>query len=226
VAYLYILPAAPVYGLFVLIPFLHSVYLLPSSRAMASTRMDFVGLANYGDIITNPILRSSFLHAFQLIAFYAIIPRAPWTLPRQRAPPQPGPGHGLLPHRVSCPTLIARRRPSPSSGAGSWPRGPLNSFLRETIGLGPSPALARRLHLGLAERGTGGHLGDVRLVLALLLAGVQKIPTDLYEAARLDGAGAWMGSAPSPCRAALRDRGRPRAHRDRRPAELRHHLRR
>ncbi len=36
--------------------------------------------------------------------------------------------------------------------------------------------------------------------MLLMMIGLQAIPGDLYEAARMDGAGSWRSSAPSPCR--------------------------
>jgi len=191
VAYLYILPAALVYAVFVLIPFLHSVY-LSFFEGNGITAMEFVGLANYVDILTNSVLRSAFLHAFQLIVFYSFIPILlglflASVLHRSRV-------RGIAFYRTALflPYVIA-----PTAIAVIWrwilaPRGPANSFL-ESIGLG---ALARPwlgdFTWALPSVGLVGTWIMFGLVLALLLAGVQKIPTDLYEAARLDGAGAWM----------------------------------
>ena len=63
------------------------------------------------------------------------------------------------------------------------------------------------------------------LCMVLFVAGAQKIPTSLYDAARVDGAGAirefFAVTLPG---AAKRDRRRVRADHDQRPAQLRHHL--
>ena len=55
--------------------------------------------------------------------------------------------------------------------------------------LGPT-GVARRLHLGAAGGRARRHVGAVRPLLVLFMAGVQKIPQSLYDAARVDGAGA------------------------------------
>ncbi|MFM8772653.1 MAG: carbohydrate ABC transporter permease [Actinomycetota bacterium] len=191
VAYLYILPAALIYTLFVFIPFIHSIY-LSFFKGNGVTRMEFVGIDNYIDIVTNPVLRSAFVHAFELIVFYSLIPIAiglflASVLHRSRV-------RGVAFYRTALflPYVIA-----PTAIAVIWrwilaPRGPLNSFL-EAVGLG---ALAQPwlgdFTWALPSVGMVGTWVMFGLVLALLLAGVQKIPLELYEAARLDGAGPWM----------------------------------
>ncbi|MFM7211463.1 MAG: carbohydrate ABC transporter permease [Actinomycetota bacterium] len=191
VAYLYILPAALIYALFVFIPFIHSIY-LSFFKGNGVTRMEFVGIDNYIDIVTNPVLRSAFVHAFELIVFYSLIPIAiglflASVLHRSRI-------RGVAFYRTALflPYVIA-----PTAIAVIWrwilaPRGPLNSFL-EAVGLG---ALAQPwlgdFTWALPSVGMVGTWVMFGLVLALLLAGVQKIPLELYEAARLDGAGPWM----------------------------------
>ena len=52
-----------------------------------------------------------------------------------------------------------------------------------------SRGLARRLHLRAAGGRPGRHVGETGLCIVLFLAGMAKIPRELYEAARLDGAG-------------------------------------
>ncbi|MBU6312358.1 MAG: sugar ABC transporter permease [Actinomycetales bacterium] len=179
------------YALFVFIPFAHSIY-LSFFKGNGVTRMEFVGVENYVDIVTNPVLRSAFVHAFELIVFYSLIPIAiglllASVLHRSRI-------RGVAFYRTALflPYVIA-----PTAIAVIWrwilaPRGPLNSFL-EAIGLG---ALAQPwlgdFTWALPSVGMVGTWVMFGLVLALLLAGVQKIPLELYEAARLDGAGPWM----------------------------------
>ena len=190
-AYLYILPAIVIYALFVFIPFIHSIY-LSFFEGNGITRMDFVGVENYVDLVTNPVLRSAFVHALELIVFYSLIPIGiglflASVLHRSRI-------RGVAFYRTALflPYVIA-----PTAIAVIWrwilaPRGPLNSFL-EAIGLG---ALAQPwlgdFTWALPSVGLVGTWVMFGLVLALLLAGVQKIPLELYEAARLDGAGPWM----------------------------------
>lgn len=190
VGYLFILPAVLIYALFVFAPFLHSIY-LSLFEGNGITRMEFVGVANYVDIATNPIFRSAFVHALELVLFYSVLPIAlglllASVLHRSRI-------RGVAFYRTALflPYVIA-----PTAIAVIWrwilaPRGPLNSFL-EAVGLG---ALARPwlgdFTWALPSVGLVGTWVMFGLALALLLAGVQKIPLELYEAIRLDGGGAW-----------------------------------
>jgi len=190
IGYLFVLPAALVYALFVFAPFLHSIY-LSFFRGNGITRMEFVGVANYVDIATNPILRSAFVHALQLIVFYSLIPIAiglllASVLHRSRI-------RGVAFYRTALflPYVIA-----PTAIAVIWrwilaPRGPLNSFL-EAVGLGAlaTPWLGD-FTWALPSVGLVGTWVMFGLALALLLAGAQKIPLELYEAVRLDGGGLW-----------------------------------
>jgi raffinose/stachyose/melibiose transport system permease protein len=49
--------------------------------------------------------------------------------------------------------------------------------------------VARRLHLGAARGWADRHLVEIGLCVVLFMAGVQKIPIERYEAARVDGCG-------------------------------------
>lgn len=190
IGYLFILPTVLVYAAFVFAPFLHSIY-LSFFKGNGITRMEFVGLANYVDIATKPVLRSAFVHALELIVFYSFIPIAiglllASVLHRSRI-------RGVAFYRTALflPYVIA-----PTAIAVIWrwilaPRGPLNSFL-EAIGLGAlaTPWLGD-FTWALPSVGLVGTWVMFGLALALLLAGAQKIPMELYEAVRLDGGGLW-----------------------------------
>ena len=190
IGYLYILPAVAFYAVFVFAPFIHTI-VLSFFKGNGITTMEFIGVSNYADIITDPVLRSAFVHALQLIVFYCFIPIAiglllASILHRSRI-------RGIAFYRTALflPYVIA-----PTAIAVIWrwilaPRGPLNTFL-DAIGL---QALSRPwlgdFTWALPSVGMVGTWVMFGLVLALLLAGIQKIPSELYEAVRLDGGGAW-----------------------------------
>ena len=190
VGYVYVLPALVMYVLFVLAPFIHTIFLSFFSWDGIGPQ-EFVGLDNYKDIWKSPVFRSSFVHSVVLIIFYALIPLVLALLlvsimNRSKI-------RGLTFYRTALflPYIVA-----PTAVAGIWrwllsPDGPINSGLT-AIGLG---ALTRPwlgdFTFALPAVGMVGTWVMSGLVLVLLLAGVQKIPTSLYEAARIDGAGAW-----------------------------------
>lgn len=190
IGYAYVLPALVVYALFVLAPFLHTVVLsFFSWDGIGPTT--FVGLENYQEVWNSPVFRSAFVHSVILIIFYAVLPVLlalilVSVMTRSRV-------RGLTFFRTALflPYIVA-----PTAVAVIWrwllaPEGPINAILT-AIGLGSltRPWLGD-FTFALPSVGLVGTWVMSGLVLVLLLAGAQKISTSLYEAARIDGAGAW-----------------------------------
>src|SRR3954452_14744120 len=73
VGYLYLVPALLIFGAFTLVPLLHAVW-LSLFEWDGITAGKWVGLANYGDVLSDPVQREAFAHALVLIVFYAVIP--------------------------------------------------------------------------------------------------------------------------------------------------------
>ena len=189
IGYLYLLPAAVVFVAFVLAPLGHAFW-LSLFEWDGITAGTWVGLDNYGDVVSDPALRSAFAHALVLIVFYALLPVAiglllAGLLARVRV-------RGLAFFRtiLFLPQVIAmvvvavmwRMIYDPQNGA-------LNEGLR-AVGLG---SLARSwlgdFDIALPAIGMVGTWVYFGLAMVLLTAGVQKIPPSLYDAARVDGAG-------------------------------------
>jgi raffinose/stachyose/melibiose transport system permease protein len=189
VAYLYLLPALAVFALFVLVPLGHAAWLSLFSWD-GVTPGTWVGLDNYEAVFTDPELRSAFLHSLVLVLFYALLPVAiglvlAAALSRTRV-------RGLAAFRtvLFLPQVIAlvvvaviwRMIYAPEGGL-------LNEGLR-ALGLG---GLAQdwlgSFSLALPSVGLIGTWVMYGLAMVLFVAGVQKIPQSLYDAARVDGAG-------------------------------------
>jgi raffinose/stachyose/melibiose transport system permease protein len=185
--YLYILPAAAVFAIFVLYPLAQGVW-LSLWEWNGLTPATWAGVDNYTEIIEDPSLRSAFVHSVFLTLFYTIAPiilglflAVSLTHPRVRAV-----------SFVRAILFLPQILPVVAIGiVWRWifsPDGALNTAL---IGLGAG-ALAR------------GWLGDYTWALpsiglvatwivtgfcmVLFLVGIQHIPTELYDAARVDGA--------------------------------------
>jgi ABC-type sugar transport system permease subunit len=188
VGYAFIAPGLILYVLFVLAPFAHTIYLSFFSWDGVGPQR-FVGFANFRAILGAGALRDAFLHAFVLIFFYAVLSTLiglvlAGVMARSRI-------RGMSAYRtlLFLPYVIA-----PTAIAVIWrwllaQAGPVNAVLG-AVGLGG----LRRSWLGdfslaLPTVGLVGTWVMYGLAMALLVAGVQKIPTDLYEAARIDGAG-------------------------------------
>jgi raffinose/stachyose/melibiose transport system permease protein len=188
VAYLYIAPAFLFYLLFAFGPLVYTTW-LSFFDWDGLTVGTWVGIENYRTVLEDPDVRSSFVHAFELIFFYAILPVAL--------------GLGLasvIAHgRVRGVTFFRAVLFLPQTVAtvvvaSAWvwiyaPDGPLNEAL-DAVGLdGVSRGWLGDFDFALPALGLVGTWVMFGLCLILFLAGIQRIPVSLYEAARVDGAG-------------------------------------
>jgi raffinose/stachyose/melibiose transport system permease protein len=188
VAYLYILPAYLVFALFLLIPLGRAVVLSLYDWNGLSVA-EWVGLDNYRQVVADEGLRAAFGHAAVLIVFYAAFPVvvalalvATMTRARLR-------GLGFYRTALFVPQVIAMVVVAVAWRQIYAPDGPLNQVLR-AIGLdGLARAWLGDFVFALPAVGFIGTWVQMGLCIVLFLAGVSKIPRELYEAARLDGAG-------------------------------------
>jgi len=188
-AYLYILPAVVVFVAFIGVPLVRSVSLSLYEWDGLGDKV-WAGAANYREVFTDPELRGAFVHALVLIVFYAVIPvvlgtTIAATMMRVRRMR----GLGFFRVLIFLPQVVPMVVVAIAWRQVYQPDGPLNSLLR-FVGL---DSLARPW-LGdytwaLPSVGLVGTWVSTGLCFVLSLAGMAKIPLELYEAARLDGAG-------------------------------------
>jgi raffinose/stachyose/melibiose transport system permease protein len=189
IGWLYVLPGLAFYLLFTLAPLLHTVYYSLFSWD-GLTGKTWVGLANYSEAIRDHVLLISFLHSAILIAFYAVVPVMIGLVLTAALTRTAVRGFGFFRTTLFLPQLIAG---VVIAQAWTWvyaSDGPLNRGL-ELVGLGS----LTRPWLGdftwaLPSIGVIGTWVTFGLCMVLFVAGVQKIPLELYDAARVDGAGA------------------------------------
>jgi raffinose/stachyose/melibiose transport system permease protein len=188
VPYLFVLPAFAVYAAFMLYPLAKAGYLSLFEWDGMSLG-SWVGLGNYADLVGDPKLRASFAHAGVLILFYCVLPILLGLVVAAIIHHGKVRGLGLFRTIVFLPQVIAM-----AVVATAWRGiyafdGPLNTLLR-SVGLG---ALAQdwfgSYTWALPAIGAIGTWVEIGLVTVLLLAGMAKVPRELYEAARLDGCG-------------------------------------
>jgi raffinose/stachyose/melibiose transport system permease protein len=189
IGYLYLLPAFAVYAALVLAPLGHTIWLSLFQWDGLSPKT-WVGLDNYREIVRDPALRAAFEHSFVLILFYAVIPVClglvlVGALSRARVRGQAAFRTVLFLPQVIPLVVVAvvwRMIYAPEDG-------PLNRLLHG-VGLG---SLARPwlgdFNFALPAVGVVGTWVMSGLALVLFMAGVQKVPQSLYDAARVDGAG-------------------------------------
>jgi raffinose/stachyose/melibiose transport system permease protein len=188
VGYLYLLPAFVAFAAFVLYPLYNAAqYSLYDYDGI--TVGTWTGLSNYGDVFTDPELRSAFGHALILLIFYTVLPIAiglvlAGVMARARV-------RGLAAFRtiLFLPQVIAM-----VVVAVMWKMiyDPDNGSLNRFLGVFGIEGKSWLGDFGLALPSVGliGTWVYFGLAMVLLSAGVQKIPTSLYDAARVDGAGA------------------------------------
>jgi raffinose/stachyose/melibiose transport system permease protein len=188
VAYLYLAPALLFYLIFAFGPLIYTTW-LSFFRWDGITVGEWVGLDNYDRVLSDPAIRSSFVHSLVLVVFYAIIPCALGLFLASVMAHARIRGIGFFRAVLFLPQTIAT---VVVAIAWVWiygQNGPINEGLR-TIGLG---GLARSwlgdFNLALPAVGLIGTWVMFGLCMVLFLAGIQKIPQSLYEAARVDGAG-------------------------------------
>jgi raffinose/stachyose/melibiose transport system permease protein len=189
IGWLYVLPGLAFYGLFTLAPLLHTVYYSLFSWD-GLTAKTYVGLANYSSALADQALRSSFVHSAILIAFYSVLPVTLGLVLTAALTRHPVRGFRFFRTALFLPQLIAG---VVIAQAWTWmydDSGPLNWALRK-VGLG---SLARPwlgdFSWALPSIGAIGTWVTYGLCMVLFVSGVQKIPSTLYDAARVDGAGA------------------------------------
>ncbi|WP_240450030.1 carbohydrate ABC transporter permease [Streptomyces sp. S1] len=187
-AYLYLAPAVTLYTAFVALPWLHTMW-LSFFTWDGVTPGTWAGLSNYAMVLADPALRSSLLHALGYIGFYSLLPIALGLVLAAVIG-----GRGGRRYPVSR-TILFLPQVVPLVAVGvTWKwmyaaDGIVNQTLR-FLGLGSvtRPWLGdfTWAYVAVGLVGTWVMLG---LCLIVFQAGIQKIDTSLYEAARIDGAG-------------------------------------
>ena len=186
--YLFLLPALLVYGAFALYPLLRAFQfsLYEWSGLGPST---FVGLKNYVDLATDAAFRTALGNALVLILFYAVLPLVIGLVLAAIIRRGQVRGLGFFRVVIFLPQVIALVVVAVAWRQIYAPRGQLNQLL-SALGLDElSRGWLGDYTWALPAVGAIGTWLEMGLVMLLLLAGMNRIPNDLYEAARLDGAG-------------------------------------
>ncbi|NJK44844.1 MAG: ABC transporter permease subunit, partial [Pleurocapsa sp. SU_196_0] len=190
--YLFLLPAALLYAVFVLYPFVQSIFLSLTDWNGVSAVKNFVGFENYAKMFSDPLVGLSLGHNLIWIVIGTVIPiviglllavlvsgtkrgynvfRTAFFLPQVLSPVIIGITWGWIYHPLFgvLNTLLER------VGLVGWQRG----WLGET-----SLALYAVLIAAM--------WAAVGFVFVILLAGLQNVSVELLEAADIDGANAWQ----------------------------------
>lgn len=188
VAWLYILPGLIFFVLFTFAPLLHAAW-LSFYDWDGLTVGTWVGLDNYKEALSDEAVRSAFGHALQLIIWYSVIPVGLGLAITGFMTRYPVRGFTFFRTVLFLPQTIAG---VVIAQAFVWfyaEDGPFNALL--TLVFPDDWARGWLGEFGWALRAVGsiGTWVTFGLCMVLFVAGVQKIPTTLYDAARVDGAG-------------------------------------
>ena len=188
IAYLYLLPAYAFFAVFAVVPLARAAR-LSFYEWNGITDQVFVGFDNYVRVFTDEKIREALQHSLVLIIFYALLPIAValaivGLMVRVRLR-----GRAFYRSVLFVPTILPL---TVVAVAWRWiyePDGPLNRGL-DLVGLDSlSRAWLGDFTFALPALGLVGTWVTFGLVFVLFAAGVQKIPLELFEAARIDGAG-------------------------------------
>ena len=189
---MFVAPAFLIYAYFVLLPLVLTIqYSLYRWDGIGPSQ--WVGLKNYGTVLTDPDLLGVIVNAFTLIVFFSFIPVGLGLLVASLMSRVAGRRFGALVRTVLfLPQII----PLVAAGiAWKWvlsTSGVVNQVL-SGIGLeGITRAWLGDFDTALPAVGVIGAWVLIGLCTILLLTGMSKIDAALYETARLDGAGAWQ----------------------------------
>jgi sn-glycerol 3-phosphate transport system permease protein len=186
-AFLLLVPSLIIFGVFVFYPLVHNVYLgffrSPPFPGLPST---YVGLDQYKDVLTS----SDFLNSLKTTILFALL-----TVPIGIAL---GLGLAVLAHQqlkgiriyrtffsstvatsVAVAAVIFGTLMNPEVGLLPW------------LGIDPTPPILQNPSLALIAVSITTIWQNLGLSFILMSAGLQNVPDELLEAARVDGANAW-----------------------------------
>ena len=154
------------------------------------TAATWAGLSNYTGFLADPELHAAVTHTLYFIFYFSLLPIALGLLSAALSSHKSVRGAGIFRAVIFLPQVI-----TPAVIAVVWqriyePTGPVNDLLT-LLGLGG----ITRGWLGdftwaLPALGLAGTWASFGLCMVMFLAGMQSIPQELYDAARVDGAGA------------------------------------
>jgi raffinose/stachyose/melibiose transport system permease protein len=189
--FLYLLPAVLVFTLFLAVPVAGTVVIsMTDWNGIAWDTASFVGVDNYAEAFRDSGFWNALWHNVVLIPFFVILPAVLGLIPAILVHQLRLRGARFFQAGLFLPYIM----PGVLIGVvWRWILnpvfGPINSTL-ERVGI-DAPSWLGDFTWALPTVGLIGAWAAYGFCYVLFVAGIQKISTELYEAARLDGAGLW-----------------------------------
>jgi raffinose/stachyose/melibiose transport system permease protein len=185
---LYLAPCIILYAIVVIVPVGQGVW-LSFFHWNGVTAATWAGLSNYTGFLSDPTLRAAVEHTLYFIIFFSLLPIALGLLSAALTSYKGVRGAGIFRAVIFLPQVI-----TPAVIAVVWqriyePGGPVNDLLT-ILGLGS----ITRGWLGdftwaLPALGLAGTWAAFGLCMVMFVSSMQAIPTELYDAVRVDGGG-------------------------------------
>lgn len=188
--YLLILPGLLFYAAFVIVPIVMTLS-LSMFRWDGLTEPVFVELANFRKVLGDPNARGTFLTALWFVALQGLLPVAMGLLLTVAMTRTRIRGMSFFRLVFFVPYTLAL---AVVAIAWRWLLaldGSVNQVIGMVLGDDATHAWLGDFFWAMPSLGIMGAWVNFGFVLVLLLAGAQRIPKDLYDQARVDGAGAW-----------------------------------
>jgi len=185
----FLLPSAIPLFVFTLVPMVSSLWVSLHKWNLISP-MEWVGLGNYKSLLTDEMTRRVFLHTLIYVAGYLPIVYA-GGLGLALALNQKFKGRSFLRATYFLPVVTSW---VVVALVWKWLLNPTNGLVNQVLGaIGlPEPGWWTDPHWALPAVILSSAWKDLGFVMVILLAGLQSIPAELYEAAKVDGSSAWQ----------------------------------
>jgi ABC-type sugar transport system permease subunit len=191
--YLFILPALALYAVFFLYPFVQSFYISLTSWNGVDRQKTFIGASNYLKLLNDGMMWNSLLHNLVWVILGTLAPIGLGLLLAVLLSHKNTRGRTVFRTIYFMPVMLS---PVVVGIIWGWVYNPIFGMLNkilEFLGLG---ALSRGWlgdpHLALYMVLIAAVWSYFGFCLVVILAGMQNIDAELYDAASIDGANAWQ----------------------------------
>lgn len=188
--FLFILPAVLMLTLVLLVPIVQAIYLSFQDATMGASR--FVGLANFANLLTQPTFWGAFGNTV-VFTTVSVVAEAVLGLATALLVNEPIRGRSLIRVALLVPWVVA---PVIVGVTWKWILEPLygilNYYLQQLHIIDEAVTWLANVNLAMPAVLVANIWHGFPFMMVMLLAGLQSIPEEEYEAATIDGASAWQ----------------------------------